>query len=313
MKGQRAGQLKGEGFLKSQIGGIKSVTGSKPVGLGEALSTDPTKQLIGNIAELPLMIATTRKITGKGKIDQKSVNRAYELMEHQYTGAIGRADYQIKDLQGLATKLNTIDVRNITDPLMRTAIQAARFIKASEAGALVNKPTIGFVSKDISKDKTFKISGQVGKVTGIKPPTFEESTQAIMNAIEKAKPLRIAQEAIYTAERGAKLTKGLATEKKLIPKEGYEKAFFAKVGSLKGAMSKLQFESVRKEIQPHVENLFKGVKETNLLNEWEKIPTGEGVQKILTGQIPTEGELRLLDRVFGLQLIQSILSKRPAL
>src|SRR3989304_5399150 len=71
MKGQRAGQLKGEGFLKSQLGGIKSVTGSKAVGFGEALSTDPTKQLIGNIAELPLMMATTRKITGKGKIDQK--------------------------------------------------------------------------------------------------------------------------------------------------------------------------------------------------------------------------------------------------
>ena len=164
----------------------------------------------------------------------------------------------------------------------------------------------------ISKVKP-KISGQVGKITGIKPPSFQESTQAIINAVEKAKPLRATQEAVYTAERGAKLAKGLATEAKLIPKEGYEKAFFAKIGSLKGEMSKLQFESIRKETQPHIENLFKGVKETNLLNEWERIPAGQGIQKILTGQIPTEGELRLLDRVFGPQLTQSILAKRPAL
>ena len=198
---------------------------------------------------------------------------------------------------------------------------------------LLTKPTIGKISlpeiaqkakgkskqllsePQIAEDLKGIPSPLVSSITKgkIKPPTFEESTQAIINAVEKAKPLRATQEAVYTAERGAKLAKGLATEAKLIPEKGYEKAFFAKVGSLKGAMSKLQFESVRKEIQPHVENLFKGVKETNLLNEWEKIPTGEGVQKILTGQIPTEGELRLLDRVFGLQLIQSILAKRPAL
>jgi len=69
LKGTGVAQREKKGFLGSLDTQIKAMTLEKPVGLGEALSTNPTTQTIGNIAELPLMLFFGGKMVRSNQAD----------------------------------------------------------------------------------------------------------------------------------------------------------------------------------------------------------------------------------------------------
>lgn len=69
-KGTKAYQLANQGkkigtFEALTKGGLPALTMEKPVGLGESLTSNKTGQMVGNLAELPLLLATTHKFTKK--------------------------------------------------------------------------------------------------------------------------------------------------------------------------------------------------------------------------------------------------------
>lgn len=144
-------------------------------------------------------------------------------------------------------------------------------------------------------------------------PKIEGPVQKVISALREAKPLRKVQETLYTAAKGERMAKALAVGKKVVG----EKGFYAELGQLKGELPKVQFESIRSKIgQTDIDSLFIKIKESPLLSEWDKLPARRGLTKLfgeLGGAVPTEGELGLLEKVFGSDFVSTVMSKRPFL
>ena len=154
-----------------------------------------------------------------------------------------------------------------------------------------------------------KIPGQMelplGNIEQLSP------VQKVINAIKEAKPIRKEQEALYTTERARRFAKAEAVGKKI---KG-EKGFYAEKARLKGELPKVGYESIRNKLtQSDIEAMFKQITDTPALTYLETLPAREGLSKLFGkygGAVPTANELILLNRVFGKELMQTIMSKRP--
>lgn len=145
------------------------------------------------------------------------------------------------------------------------------------------------------------------------PPQPEQPidpVQKVISVLKKAKSIRGKQETLYTKERAARIEKLKTIGKKV---KG-EKGFYAELAQLKGLFPKLEFETIRNKInQKDIDDLFNMVKNNPLLNEWQKITTRTGLAKLFGeygGAVPTEGELKLLKRVFGEEFVKTIEGKQ---
>ena len=155
------------------------------------------------------------------------------------------------------------------------------------------------------------IKGAMAKQITRYTPEAETAIQKIVAALKEAKPIRAKQEAIYSATRKARLGEAL----KIASKTSGEAGFIAEKAALKGEMPKVQFESVRGKIeQVDSDALFDTIKNSQVLNEWQKFNAGQGLSKMLEkegGRVPTEGELTLLNRVFPKEFVDAVSSKTP--
>lgn len=134
--------------------------------------------------------------------------------------------------------------------------------------------------------------------------------QKLITALKSAKSVRGKQETLYTKERGRRMARALAVGEKVRGEKGY----YAETGQLKGEMTKAQFESIRSAVgQENIDALFNELKDSPLLNEWDKLTARKGLAKMFGeygGKVPTKGELDLLNRVFGDEFTKTILGKR---
>lgn len=144
-------------------------------------------------------------------------------------------------------------------------------------------------------------------------PPEGDPVQKVISALKEAKSVRKIQEKLYTKERAKRLAESLAIGEKI---KG-EKGFYAELGALKGELPKAQFESIRGKVtQEDIDSLFNMVKDSPLLNEWDKISARQALAKLFGeygGRVPTEKELVLLNRVFGKEFTKAILDKRSLL
>lgn len=151
------------------------------------------------------------------------------------------------------------------------------------------------------------------------PQHFGGSTQEEINtsidkltqALKEVKPLRAEQEAIYTAERSKRLQKVLNARETAGTGEA---GFHAELSQLKGELPKVQFESLRKNLdQGDVDNLFKAVVQSNRLTEFEKISARQGLAKMFGeagGSLPTNGEIGLLSQVLPKETVTALMGTR---
>lgn len=129
----------------------------------------------------------------------------------------------------------------------------------------------------------------------------------IRTGLELAKPLRKEQQLKYTEERGKRLAKSLEVRKKI----GGLKGFYAEKAQFKGEMPKVKFEPIMEKLSPEkVDYIVQKVTDAPYLAEFEKLSAREGLVKALEGSIPTEGELGLLNEVFGSEFVKTLLDKR---
>ena len=144
-------------------------------------------------------------------------------------------------------------------------------------------------------------------------PKLLTPEQKVISALKEAKPLRGQQEKLYTQEREIRLTKSLEAGQEI----SGEKGFYAEKAKLGGEMPKVQFESIRNKLkQDDIDNLFIKVKDSPLLDDWQKITAREGLGKLFGefgSNLPTEGELGLLNKVFSKELTTTLMLKRPLL
>lgn len=154
-------------------------------------------------------------------------------------------------------------------------------------------------------------SGPPGQPPSYTPPSSpDDSVQRVIGALTEAKPIRGQQEQIYTKARGEKLARVIAVGQRV---KG-EKGFYAQLGQLKGELPKVQYETLRNKIgQEDIDNIFNKVSETDIASEWEKITAKQGLAKLFGaegGTVPTQGELQLLNRIFGKDFTKAVLSNR---
>lgn len=155
--------------------------------------------------------------------------------------------------------------------------------------------------KDISKIKN------IDKVANT-------AIEKLVQTIKTAKPAREELEKAMTLER-TKRTGQVA--KTLIEKKG-EEAFIAAKGALKGELvpKKPIFEPLKtlgKLDQNDIDNLFIQIQRHPILSPFEKINAADGFSEILNGIIPQPHKLSLLEDVFGKELIEETLKKRPVM
>jgi len=181
------------------------------------------------------------------------------------------------------------------------------------------------VIKGILKTKVFKnmaddaIEGLAKKLAIIGDPKIVQKEldnaleaskpviERLAGSITKAKPIREAQEKLYTAERARRAAQVEAVANKI----GGEKGFVAQLGQLKGELPKVRFESVRKAFsQDEIDSLFDAVQNAHNLFTYEKITTKGALVKLFSGSVPARREIELLSEVFPKTLIDAILKKR---
>lgn len=169
------------------------------------------------------------------------------------------------------------------------------------------KPVAPIETKGVKIEVPFEPA--LEKLTGAVDPT-DVSIQNITQALREAKPARKAQEILFSKERKIRL----ARLRKIQKTTAGEAGFFAEKGQLKGELPKVEFESIRGKVsQADIDNIFNKVKDAGVLTEFEKITAREGLSKMLTeagGRVPTRGELKLLDQVFPLEFMETLLAKR---
>lgn len=140
-------------------------------------------------------------------------------------------------------------------------------------------------------------------------PQEPDAVKRVIQALKEAKPIRKEQEVLMKAERGRRIAQAKAMGEKITGEAG----FYAQLGSLKGELPKAQFETLRGKItQTDIDTLFNQIR-TSPMNEWDKIGAQTGLGKLFGefgGQVPTEGELKVLYEVFGKEFTDALLANR---
>ena len=134
-----------------------------------------------------------------------------------------------------------------------------------------------------------------------------DPVKKITQALKEAKPLEREQAKLYSAERAKRVARVAAMGEKVSGEAG----FHAQLGQLKGELPKVQYESIRPNIeQPDVDALFDKVEKMSIFSPFEKVTAKMGLDKIFRGSIPVQSELKLLAEVFPPEFIQTVLNKR---
>lgn len=138
----------------------------------------------------------------------------------------------------------------------------------------------------------------------------EAPVNKLINAIKQATPVRQEAEALYTAERERRAIAGTKAMK-----AGGEQGYIAALSKLKGELPKPTFESIKPNFeQADIDSLFSSIQKNNGLDFYDKITTQNGLVKIVEGGgIPTNNELKLLQEVFGEDLVKAVLDKRSTI
>ena len=162
----------------------------------------------------------------------------------------------------------------------------------------------------ISKAKKAEEVAGAKPQEAVSPESQETAVQRVITALKEAKPIRAEQEAIYTQARGERIKKAIEIGGRVPGEAGY----YAKLSKMKGEMSKVEFHSIREKIgQADIDILFAQINENVAISEFEKLTAGRGLAKLFGefgGNVPTEGELALLNKVFGQEFVKATLSKR---
>lgn len=141
----------------------------------------------------------------------------------------------------------------------------------------------------------------------------DDAIAQLTKGIQDLKPIREQQEALYSNERARRVAEMVKARE---GKSGIE-SFYAELGALKGALTKVEFESLAGKIDPQVvTRLFDIVRDSPHLRPLESKDAREGLLKLF-GQygatVPTRSEIALLERVFPKATIDALVAKQPLL
>lgn len=180
------------------------------------------------------------------------------------------------------------------------------FSKVSDALKKINAPKVG-IPKSIGNVTLGEEGTTAEGLTGVEI----DPVKKLNNVLKNATKIRKEQEISYTKQRTERIQEGLKRQEQI----GGEKGFYAKLSAFKGQMDKVEFNNIRNQIsQSDIDDLFNMIKKNTELNGFDKIPAEKGLAKIFGefgGSVPTNDELSKMRIVFGEDLTNTLLAKRP--
>lgn len=175
----------------------------------------------------------------------------------------------------------------------------------SEKNDLLSTGVAAERPRNTSKGKTKNKSNPNGDPTGTSAGPV---IQKLLEALKNARPIREDQEAVYSAERSARIGRFNKV------KERGEFGAFKRLSKLKGAMNpKFDVEGLQLD-QNDVDTLYNAIVDSNRIASFEKAKAITGLSKILNGgHVPQHGELNVLGKVFGNQFPKDIVEMHGGL
>lgn len=159
--------------------------------------------------------------------------------------------------------------------------------------------------------------GVLGKVAGkiaengvearLAKNTRPEATDKLISLVKQAAPVRESQQELYSQELGRRAGE-LA---KVQARRGGEQGFYEGMSALKGELPKATFNPVRPSMTAdEITGLFNHVNDLNNMLPFTKMNTQAALVKVLSGELPTRGEISLLGKAFGDDFAKTLLAKR---
>ena len=193
--------------------------------------------------------------------------------------------------------------------------EAAAPVEAPSAPAEPTPPPPAEPAKELPKDADISEGPPIppsAPPDKVEPPPEMDPAQKLRKALAEAKPIRAEQELMYSQERANRFA---AASKAYAEAGGGVDGFHAALGQLKGPLEKKAFESLGRMITQEdsnelVDTIFKS---PGLKTMGDRLSATKGLQVLLQGGLPQEGQIAKLEKVFGKELIDEIQRKKPAL
>jgi hypothetical protein len=142
-------------------------------------------------------------------------------------------------------------------------------------------------------------------------PEVETPVQTVIRALKESTDVRNKQETLYAQERAKRFQAFKEAGGDL---EG-EARIYSKFAQLKGELPKAEFESIKGKVgQKQINELTRMIENSGEISEIDKISAFNGFLKLFGesgGSVPQMGELNHLKKVFGNELVDVLLEKRP--
>lgn len=186
------------GIKTNLLGGLQSLTGEKPAGLGDVLSTDPLAQQVGNIAQLPLMMfaggVKNKSNLDRAKIigEETNIKAAVGWLNNWGNRTTVDPAMSFRRYDHIVETAKKVIPEVINSKAMKKMEQFnpdewAKTMSSILSGTLEQAKNpqlnIGFNVRDISKRKDAQAPGGMDALTkeAQKFNTFEDFKQAIMD------------------------------------------------------------------------------------------------------------------------------------
>lgn len=146
------------------------------------------------------------------------------------------------------------------------------------------------------------------EAAGLRPIRGGDPVARLTELIRAAKPIREVTERLKSEELGRRVAVGA----KALESGSGESAFRTAKAQLRGQLPQAAFEPPRGELTTfEVNALYDVIREKEGLRFFDRIDGEEALTKVLAGQLPTRGEIKRIQDIFGIDLAEAILSKRP--
>lgn len=133
--------------------------------------------------------------------------------------------------------------------------------------------------------------------------------EALKDAVKSAKPLRTEIESLQSIERAKRFSEVARAQQ-----VGGESGYFAGLSELKGALlEKPPSFTPPRDLLPAegIDAMFTAIQRNPILNVGEQITGQNGLRKLLDGHVPVPSELKVLEEVFGSDVVRAVFDKRP--
>ena len=294
------------------------------VGMRQNAITSDFKQVIADNVSRELSNFVHTAPQASEKIDFENIEQLYKLKDVVSKRAL--TNPEIQEAVGLLRRNGIETIPNVSSKSTPPVARLDRKYSQSESSA-IRAQTLesGIKGQKLGSplpNQEGRLSSQAGGASGLPPnigagvsssndtPAFDP-VKRLIQALKEAKPIRGRQEKLYSKERAQRVARVASMQQKTSGESG----FYRELGQLKGELSKVNYESIRKEFsQPDIDALFNMVKDSPRLDLFEQITARGALVKMLGGEggaVPTVGELKLLSQVFPKEMIDALLAQRP--